>query len=151
MGGSYAFSLIGYSGKAGGSGDTEDARWTTAIKYRVNFGDWLRIGVMGQPIGGSNGGYNAYNPNNGAIAGDIGTDIRHLGPGMLSMDVVGTYERDAVNISAMYPGQALNANGTPTHVLRRPMPPSRQRSPTRPPSRWRANTASVRGGPSSRS
>ena len=33
---------------------------------------------------------------------------------MLSMDVVGTYERDAVNISAMYPGQALNANGTPT-------------------------------------
>ena len=39
MGGSYAFSPIGYSGKAGGSGDTEDARWTTAIKYRVNFGD----------------------------------------------------------------------------------------------------------------
>ena len=62
----------------------------------------------------SNSGYNAYNPNNGAIAGDIGTDIRHLGPGMLSMDVVGTYERDAVNIAAMYPAQALNANGTPT-------------------------------------
>jgi predicted porin len=113
MGGSYAFSPIGYSGKAGGSGDTEDARWTTAIKYRVNFGDWLRIGVMGQPIGGSNGGYNSYNPNNGAIAGKIGTDIRHLGPGLLSMDVVGTYERDAVNISAMYPGQVLNATGTP--------------------------------------
>src|SRR5580704_4174641 len=113
MGGSYAFSPIGYSGKAGGSGDTEDARWTTAIKYRVNFGDWLRIGVMGQPIGGSNGGYNSYNPNNGAIAGNIGTDIRHLGPGLLSMDVVGTYERDAVNISAMYPGQVLNATGTP--------------------------------------
>ena len=33
---------------------------------------------------------------------------------MLSLDVVGTYERDAVNISAMYPAQAVNANGTPT-------------------------------------
>jgi predicted porin len=114
MGGAYAFSPIGYSGKAGGSGDTEDARWTTAIKYRVNFGDFLRVGVMGQPFGGAQGGYNTYNPNNGAIAGDIGTDIRHLGPGTLSMDFVGTYERDAVNISAMYPGQALNVFGTPT-------------------------------------
>jgi predicted porin len=113
MGGSYAFSPIGYSGKAGGSGDTEDARWTTAIKYRVNIGDF-RIGIMGQPIGGSNGGYNSYNPNNGAIAGDIGGDIRHLGPGTFSVDVVGTYERDAVNISAMYPGQVVNFQGTPT-------------------------------------
>ena len=115
MGGSYAFSPIGYSGKAGGSGDTEDARWTTAIKYRVNIGDF-RIGIMGQPIGGSNGGYNSYNPNNGAIAGDIGGDIRHLGPGTLSVDVVGTYERDAVNISAMYPGQVLNLPGHADHV-----------------------------------
>jgi len=113
MGGAYAFSPIGYSGKAGGSGDTEDARWTTAIKYRVNIGDF-RIAIMGQPIGGSNGGYNSYNPNNGAIAGDVGGDFRHLGPGTLSVDVVGTYERDAVNISAMYPGQVVNFQGTPT-------------------------------------
>jgi predicted porin len=114
MGGSYAFSPLGYSGKAGGSGDTEDARWTTAIKYRVTIADWLRIGVMGQPIGGHNGGYNAYNPNNGAIGGEIGGDFRHLGPGTLSVDFVATYEKDAVNISAMYPGQVLNAFGTPT-------------------------------------
>jgi predicted porin len=114
MGGSYAFSPIGYSGKAGGSGDTEDARWTTAIKYRVNIG-WLRIGVMGQPIGGPNSGYNSYNPNNGAIAGDIGGDWKNLGPGTLSMDAAATYERDAVNISAMYPGQVTNPiTGTPT-------------------------------------
>jgi predicted porin len=113
MGGAYAFSPIGYSGKAGGSGDTEDARWTTAIKYRVNIGDF-RLGIMGQPIGGSNGGFNSYNPNNGAIAGDVGGDFRHLGPGTLSVDVVGTYERDAVNISAMYPGQVVNFQGTPT-------------------------------------
>lgn len=39
MGASYAFSPIGYSGKTAGGGDTEDARWTTAIKYRLNIGD----------------------------------------------------------------------------------------------------------------
>ena len=50
MGGSYAFSPIGYSGKAAGAGDTEDARWTTAIKYRVNIGDG-RLSAMVQPIG----------------------------------------------------------------------------------------------------
>jgi predicted porin len=112
MGAAYAFSPLGYSGKTGGSGDTEDARWTTAIKYRVNIGDF-RIGIMGQPITGANGGYNSYNPNNGAISGDIGGDIRNLGPGTLSLDFLGVYERDAVNISAMYPGQVLNATGTP--------------------------------------
>jgi predicted porin len=115
MGGAYAFSPLGYSGKAGGIGDTEDARWTTAIKYRVNlFGDAVHIGVMGQPIGGSNGGYNSYNPNNGAVAGDIGGTFSNVGPGAFSIDFIGTYERDAVNISAMYPGQVLNAGGTPT-------------------------------------
>jgi hypothetical protein len=57
----------------------------------------------------------AYNPNNGAISGDIGGDFAHLfgGPGVLSLDAIGTYERDAVNISMFYPGQVLNANGTP--------------------------------------
>ena len=48
QGGSYAFSPIGYSGMTGGAGDTEEARWTTAIKYRVNVGDF-RFAVMGQP------------------------------------------------------------------------------------------------------
>ena len=116
MGGSYAFSPIGYSGKAGGAGDTEDARWTTAIKYRVNIGDF-RIGIMGQPIGGSNGGYNAYNPNNGAIAGRHRRGLqKSSGPGVLSVDVVGTYERDAVNISAFYPGQVVNLQRHADHV-----------------------------------
>jgi predicted porin len=112
MGGAYAFSPIGYSGKTAGGGDTEDARWTTAIKYRVNIGDF-RLGVMGQPIGGPSAGLNAFNPNNGAISGDIGGDIHHLGPGTLSLDAIGTYERDAVNISMFYPGQVLNGAGTP--------------------------------------
>ena len=33
---------------------------------------------------------------------------------MLSLDGIGTYERDAVNIGATYPGQTFNADGTPT-------------------------------------
>jgi predicted porin len=107
MGASYAFSLIGYSGKTAGAGDTEDARWTTAIKYRVTvptaFGS-VRAVVMGQPIGGSTGGYDAYNPNNGAVSGGIGGDVKGLGPGVLSMDVFGTYERDAVNWQLTGPG-----------------------------------------------
>ena len=73
MGGAYAFSPIGFSGKTAGAGDTEDARWTTAIKYRENIGDF-RLSAMGQPLG-----YGAYNPNNGAVSGGIGGDIKHLG------------------------------------------------------------------------
>jgi len=111
MGGAYAFSVIGNSGLTCGDGDTETCRWTTGIKYRINIGD-VRLVVAGQPVGGADGGYNTYNPNNGAIEGGIGTDFRHLGPGTLSFDVLGAYERDAVNWSTLFPGQVL-ADGTP--------------------------------------
>jgi predicted porin len=114
MGGSYAFSIIGNSGLTCGAGDTETCRWTTAIKYRVNVGDF-RFVVAGQPFGGAQGGYNTYNANNGAIEAGIGGDIRHLGPGVLSVDLLGAYERDAVNWSTLFPGQAFfGTSGTPT-------------------------------------
>ncbi len=108
MGASYAFSPIGFSGKAAGAGDTEDARWGTAIKYRVNIGDF-RVAAMGQPLG-----YGAYNPNNGAVAGDIGGDIKHFGPGTLSLDFIATWEKDAVNIGPKFLGTTTNAAGWPT-------------------------------------
>ena len=141
MGGAYAFSPIGFSGKAAGGGDTEDARWTTAFKYRVNIGDF-RLVLMGQPIGGPKAGLDAYNPNNGAVSGDIGGDFKNLfgGPGVLSLDAIGTYERDAVNISMFYPGQVLNANGTPDSVSRRPAPTKRHFRTRRRSWRW-PNTA----------
>jgi predicted porin len=46
MSGSYAFSPIGFSGVVSGGGDTENARYSTAVKYRVNIGDlaWQRSG-----------------------------------------------------------------------------------------------------------
>jgi predicted porin len=113
MGGSYAFSVIGNSGLTCGDGDTETCRWTTAIKYRVNVGD-VRFVVAGQPIGGAQGGYNAYNANNGAIEGGIGGDVKQLGPGILSVDLLGAWERDAVNWSTLFPGQAFfGTSGTP--------------------------------------
>jgi len=99
QGASYAFSPIGFSGKAAGMGDTEEARWTTAIKYRVNVpvssAASLRFVVEGQP--GLT--YGAYNPNNGAIQGDIGADIKGVIPGVLSFDVSGGWIKDAVNIA----------------------------------------------------
>jgi hypothetical protein len=102
LGGSYAFSPLGYSGKTAGAGDTEDARWTTAIKYRFSIPvgslGSFRLAVMGQP----GLGYGAYNPNQGAVAGGIGGDIKSLGSGILSLDVFGTYEKDAVNITNVY-------------------------------------------------
>jgi Gram-negative porin len=125
MGGSYAFSPLGFSGKTAGAGNTEDARWTTAIKYRENIGDF-RFSIMGQPVGGNGSGLSSFNPNDGAISGGIGGDVKHLGSGILSLDVIGTFERDAVNITDSYgcngalpqcgalgPAQVL-VNGFPT-------------------------------------
>ena len=37
MGGSYAFSPLGFSGSFAGFGDTEAARANTAVKYRLDF------------------------------------------------------------------------------------------------------------------
>ena len=151
IGGSYAFAMIGYSGKYAGAGGTEEARWTTAIKYRVNVGDF-RFAVMGQPLSGGNDGYDAYNPNNGAVAGQIGSDIKHFGPGVLSWDVVGTWEKDAVNIGTTFPGQKTAEAGHQSTLFPGWPPPavtpaaaSRRRSPTTPASRRWPNIASVRG------
>jgi hypothetical protein len=121
MGGSYAFSPIGFSGKAAGGGDTEDARWTTAIKYRVNIGDG-RFSAMIQPIGlfapggSAAAGISAYNPNNGAASIGVGGDIKHSVPGVMSWDLIGTYERDAVNIGTKFVG-ATQINGWPGGAL----------------------------------
>src|SRR5258708_10740527 len=47
MGGSYAFSVIGYQGIACGAGDTQDCRFSTSVKYRVNIGQ-LRAAALWQ-------------------------------------------------------------------------------------------------------
>ncbi len=98
-GGSYAYSVIGYSGApVSGLGATEDARWDDSFKYRVEYGP-VRFGAMykfADGNGGSNvglggtvcptsgiqpagctkstllGGTQYYTPNNDAAQFDLG-------------------------------------------------------------------------------
>ena len=45
MGGSGAFSVIGYQGATAGAGATEDARFDNAVKYRVSY-DQFRASAL---------------------------------------------------------------------------------------------------------
>ena len=45
MGGSYAFSVIGFSGTTAGGGNTEDTRSNTAFKYRVSYNNFRAAGI----------------------------------------------------------------------------------------------------------
>lgn len=93
MGGSYAFSPIGYQGYTCGIGDTEDCRFTTSAKYRVNLGP-IRVAALWQF-----GGYDQNNASKGAYEIQIGGDVRDLGDGVLSVDAIYNYVRDAVSIT----------------------------------------------------
>jgi predicted porin len=90
LGGSYAFSLVGYFGATGGGGNTENTRGTTSVKYKVAYGDY-RLNLFGQF-----GGYDEGNASKGAFYGDIGADYR-VGPGVLSLDVIGGFTKDSIN------------------------------------------------------
>ena len=97
MAGSYAFSALGFSSSNCGAGDTETCRITTAIKYRVNVGAF-RIGALAQV-----GGYGLNNGSNGDYEGQIGGDVPvgnfGWGDGVLSLDAIYKWEKDAVNLS----------------------------------------------------
>jgi predicted porin len=89
MGGAYAFSAIGFLGAAAGGGDTENKAATTSVKYRVNIGN-VRAAAFAQF-----GGYDLGNASKGAYQGDLGADF-NIGRGVLSVDAVGGYAKDAV-------------------------------------------------------
>ncbi|MGA2213810.1 MAG: carboxypeptidase regulatory-like domain-containing protein [Bryobacteraceae bacterium] len=57
-GGGYAFSYIGYNGTMAGGGDTEDARWDDALKYRLGYGP-VHFGAMYKFADGSGGCYSS--------------------------------------------------------------------------------------------
>jgi predicted porin len=99
------FSPLGFFGSFAGGGATENRRDTTAIKYRVNLANW-HLGAYGQV-----GGYDLGNASKGGVQGDVGADF-HVGPGLLSMDVVGGYKRDAVALGAGLSGP-VDQNGFP--------------------------------------
>ena len=86
--GSYAFSLIGFSGgAAAGIGSTETGRWDNAIKYLYQFGP-VHAGVMY-----SNGG-DATSIQNDAVGGNVGATYKGF-----SLDAYYTKENGAVNSS----------------------------------------------------
>jgi predicted porin len=88
MGAAPAFSVIGASNTAGGSGDTEDARYATSVQYSKNIGGF-RLAALYQF-----GGYSQGNGSNGAIEGQLGGDF-----GGFSFDVIASKVRDAVSLS----------------------------------------------------
>jgi predicted porin len=103
MGGAYAFSPIGFSGKVPGAGNTEDTRYETSVKYRVNFANYLRFGAIAE-FGGIEAGNGAQQAFEASLGGDF-----HLGPGLLSVDVIGGYMKDAVNLGLNSSATALTA------------------------------------------
>ena len=72
MGGSYAFSALGYSGSYAGFGDTETNRANTGVKYRVSYENF-HGGALVQW-----GGYDQGNGTTGLYQGDIGADLKAL-------------------------------------------------------------------------
>jgi predicted porin len=107
MGGSLAFSPLGFFGAWGGGGDTEDKKGTTALKYRVSYANY-HLGLFGQV-----GGYDEGNASKGAFQGDVGADF-HIGPGVFSTDVIGGYTKSAVSIGIV--GQT-NGFGYPVNIF----------------------------------
>jgi predicted porin len=105
MGGSYAFSVIGWQGTAVGGGDTEDARISTAVKYRLNVGDdWFRVGAMAQV-----GGYEQNNATRGEYGAQLGKDFDFGVSGKLSVDGIFTYDKGAVKAASLAAGSAAFA------------------------------------------
>ncbi len=87
MGGSYAFSLIGFSGTTAGAGNTEDARSNSAVKYTVAYNNFRAAGLA--QVGD-------YEQGNGAEAlyqADVGFDAYGF-----SFDAAYSYAEDSVKL-----------------------------------------------------
>ena len=107
MGASYAFSVIGWQGTAVGGGDTEDARISTAVKYRADVYNWFRVGAIVQV-----GGYDNNNGTQGEWGAQIGKDIDLGGYGKLALDAIYTVDKGAVKAAALSAAANLHFPGT---------------------------------------
>ena len=131
MGGSYAFSPIGYSGSYAGFGDTEAARVNTAVKYRLNLPNFGIPSASDFRLAGlvQWGGYDQGNGTNAYYQGQVGGDFNLFGgsplAGTLSMDGIGSWAKDAANVGTFngsctqitkgpFAGQATCKSGIPT-------------------------------------
>ncbi|HEY0235742.1 MAG TPA: porin [Afipia sp.] len=89
---SYAFSPLGYSSLAAGGGSSQVSKPNTAVKYTVNINNF-RLGAFALF-----GGYDLGNGAQEAYEGQVGGDFK-IGPGLLTLDVVGGMAKDAVSLS----------------------------------------------------
>jgi predicted porin len=90
MGGSYAFSVIGFSGTTAGGGRTEDTRSDTAFKYRVTVGNF-RAAALAQV-----GGWQQGNGSTQFYQGQVGFDYNNF-----SFDAIGSWAQDVVNLGTV--------------------------------------------------
>jgi predicted porin len=101
--GAYSFSFIGYNGLMAGGGDTQDARWDNAIKYRLTYGP-AHFGAMYKFVDGSGGCFTAAaswtattctgeQPHNDAYGFDLGAEI-----GKFSADIVYQHYNQAISV-----------------------------------------------------
>jgi predicted porin len=93
MSASYAFSPIGFQGITCGVGDTEDCRFSTSVKYRVDIGQF-RVAALWQF-----GGYNLNNAATGSYQLQLGGDVPNLAGGTLSLDAIGSFVQNAVSVA----------------------------------------------------
>jgi predicted porin len=102
-GGAYAFSYIGYNGTMAGGGDTEDSRWDSTLKYRINFGP-AHLGAAYKFADGNGGCYSASatwtaanctpeSAHNNAYGGDLGGEYHKL-----SVDIVYQHYNQAISV-----------------------------------------------------
>lgn len=105
--GAYAFSLVGYSGAAGGSGDTQDARLDNSVKYLNQIGAF-RVAAQFQSGYGTGSGGNA-------IEADVGGDPY---PG-LSLDAAYGNKKDAILAAPLSAAQvaALPKGTSPNNAI----------------------------------
>jgi predicted porin len=106
MAASYAFSPIGWSGTAAGSGDTEDTRFTTAVKYRLNVENFRAAALY------QFGGYGAGNASSTSYDLQAGGDFLGGDYGKLALDAIYSHVDGAVSAATLTAAQQKKFPGT---------------------------------------
>ena len=101
-GGAYAFSYIGYNGTMAGGGDTEDARWDQAVKYRIAYGP-VHFGAMYKFADGSGGCYSTSGTWSAASCTPEAAHNTAYG-----LDLGGEYEEFSADIVFQHYNQAIS-------------------------------------------
>lgn len=102
---STAFSGLAVTTSTTGAGVPRTQRSNTAIKYKIEQ-NGIRAGLYYQV-----GGYEYGNGSNGIVQTQIGADFRNFGPGILSIDGIYSYAKDAFIIGNG--GGTVSPDGTP--------------------------------------